>query len=104
MWQKPYHPLALIEGSLLWNLAEEKNILIGHKLDNPYDPILEFFEWGGIIDFQDGMFIKFHPGPSVTFYNTRIRESVYNTVYRDYWESLSKNQKKNKNRSIRNLK
>lgn len=90
----------------MWKFAEEKNILSGHKLDNPYEPIIDFFEWGGIIDFQDGMFIKFYPGPSVTLYSgiTRIRESVYNTVACEYWESLSKNQKKNKNRSMRNLK
>ncbi len=104
IWQKTRHPLALIEGSLLWKLSEEKNILFGQDLDNPYDPIIEFFEWGGYIDHEHGTLTNFRPSKFQIVFNAGIRESVYNTVYRDYWESLSKNQKKNKNRSVRNLK
>lgn len=103
-WRGKRQALALIEGSLLWKLSEGNNLLNGHDIHNPYEPILDFFDWGGWIFHEHGTITDFFPTRVRIMLNAGIRESVYNTVYRDYWESLSKNQKKNKNRSIRNLK
>jgi hypothetical protein len=53
--------LALVEGSLFWKLWETMDLLPKSNLANPYDPIIEFFDWGGWIYHEHGAITNFHP-------------------------------------------
>lgn len=53
--------LALIEGALFWKLWEIRKVLPHSTLKDPYEPIIEFFEWGGWIFHEHGTITNFRP-------------------------------------------
>jgi hypothetical protein len=94
LWRGSSHALALIEGTLLWKLCEEKHLWKTHDLADPYLPILEFFEWGGSIYHEHGLITEFHPTRMSLRLNARVRSSLYDPDYREYLESQTKTKKK----------
>lgn len=93
-WRGFSHALALIEGALLWKLCEEQNLLGKRELGDPYEPTLEFFEWGGWIYHEHGLITTFYPTRMSLMLNARLRGSLYDPGYREYLESQTKLKKK----------